>query len=111
MNKARDIIEIKEDRIIAQLSYTVKKLDDSVYMGYIPSLDIPFTIRNREAAREIAGNLIISLFMKWLNQGKLDLFKEKLEKFKFTHHILSPNQFIHSAPSRSFKIHRELDVV
>ena len=105
----KDTIEIKENRVIAKLSITLKKLDGAAYMGYVPSLDIPFTSPSKAKATKIAGGLVNSLLMKWQRKGDL---KEKLELYNFSENThLSQTRFEHSAPSKSFKIREEFDLV
>jgi hypothetical protein len=100
----KDIIEIKENKIIVRLTFTVEQLD-SAYMGYIPSFDIPFTSPNQETAGEIASGLINALFNQWLKKGNLELVKEKLELFKFSKYSLSSDdRFEHIAPLKSIRM-------
>lgn len=107
----KDIIEIKQNKISVQISFTVKKLDRA-YLGYIPSFDLPFTSPTEEKAGEIAGGLIKALFNKWLNAGKVEFLKQKLEKFKFSSKSqLSDTRFEHSAPGESLRIREELYVI
>lgn len=106
----KDTIEIKQQRIIANLSFTITKKDKS-YIGYIPSFDIPFTSPSEDKATEIANRLVNSLLKKWLKDGDLKFFTEKLEKHKFSLVNLSENRFELSTPTKSFKIRQELDVV
>ncbi|MCC9018678.1 hypothetical protein [Flavobacterium lipolyticum] len=107
----KDVIEIKKGKITARLSVTVKKLDSS-YIGYIPSFDIPFTSPSEEKVSEIAKGLINVLFKRWLEKGKIDFFKEKLEKHKFSpHDRFHQVRFEHSTPSKSIQFKEELYVV
>jgi hypothetical protein len=106
----KDVIEIRHNKIIARLSITVKRIDSS-YIGYIPSLDIPFTSPSEEKASEIAKGLVNALFVRWLEKGKLDLFREKLEENKFSpHYRFHQARFEHKAPAKSIKIQEELHV-
>lgn len=103
-----DIIEIKRNKIIVQISFTVEKTDNA-YIGYIPSFDIPFTSPTQEKAGEIAGGLIRALFTRWLNTGKVEFLKKKLEKFNFSPKTQS--HFEHTAIAKSIRIQEELYVV
>ena len=107
----KDTIEIKGNKITAQLSFTGEQVN-TAFVGYIPSFDIPFTSPSKEKASEIAGGLINALFNLWLRKGKIDLFREKLEKHEFNRHSnLNECVFEHSVPSQSIRIKEELYVV
>jgi hypothetical protein len=107
----KDIVQIKKGIITAQLSVTIERINDSVYVGHIPSFDIPFTSPDEEKAREIATGLVNALFTKWLKTGNLTLFKEKLKEYKFFKHSQSHSaQFEHFVPNKSFQIQQELHV-
>ena len=108
----KDTIEINKGIITAQLSVTIERLDDSAFIGYIPSFDIPFTSPNEEKASEIAKGLIDALFSKWLKSGSITLFYEKLEQYKFFKDSQSNSaQFEHFVPNKSFQIQQEFHVV
>ena len=107
----KDIIEIKKNKVIVQISFTVKK-SDTAFIGYIPSFDIPFTSPTEEKASEIAGGLIRTLFNRWLTTGKIEFLKKKLEKFKFAPQFQSDeSRFEHTAPEESIRIPEEVYVV
>ena len=100
----KDVIEIKEHKIVVRLTFTIEQLD-TAYLGYIPSFDIPFTAPNEEKAGEIAGGLINALFSKWLKKGNLEHIKEKLELYNFSKHTqFSDHRFEHIAPSKSIRM-------
>ena len=107
----KDTIQIKERTITAKLSVTIERIDASIYVGHIPSFDIPFTSPSEEKASEIAKGLINALFTKWLKMGNLTHFKEKLEQYKFYKHSQSSRaQFEHFVPTKSFQIQQEFHV-
>jgi len=107
----KDVIQIKNSMISAQLSVTVERIDDSAFIGYIPSFDIPFTSPSEEKAHDIAKGLIQALFEKWLKMGGLSLFNEKMEEYKFFKNASSRVQFEHFVPYKSFQIQQELHVI
>jgi hypothetical protein len=108
----KDTIRIINGTIKAEMSVAIERLEASVYIGYIPSFDLPFTSPTEEKASEIAKGLVNALFTKWLEIGNLTLFKEKLEEYKFFKHPQSSfSQFEHFVPNKSFQIQQELHVV
>ena len=107
----KDTIEIRDNIIIAQLSYTGEQVE-TAFIGYIPSFDLPFTSPNKEKASEIAGGLVDALFNLWLKKGKVDFVLEKLEKYQFTQQTNAEQcVFEHSVPSQSIRIKEELYVI
>ena len=106
----KDIIQIKEKSIRAQLSVTVEPIDTTGFIGHIPSFDIPFTSPSEDKAREMARGLIKALFAKRLTMGGIDLFEQKLTENKF---YKSPSHltYEHVVTTKSFQIQEEFDVV
>lgn len=107
----KDIVQIKKNIISVQLSVSVERIDDSAYIGHIPSFDIPFTSPNKEKAVEIANGLVKALFTKWLKIGGVNYLIEKLEEYKFFKYSLNRTEFEHFVPTKSFQIKQELHVV
>jgi hypothetical protein len=106
----QDRIEIKSGRIVANLSINIEEKDNS-FLGYIPSLDIPFTAASKDSVGEIAGGLITTLFNIWLKKGNMTLFIEKLKKHNFIQkHDANEFHFSHKSGSNSIKIKQELNV-
>lgn len=106
----KDTIQIKRRVITAQISVTIERLDSTSFIGHIPSFGIPFTSPSEEKAGEIAKGLIKALFNRWLESGGIDLFKNKLEEYKF----LKPSrriEFEHFVSKKSFQICEELHVI
>lgn len=106
----QDRIEIKSGRIVANLSINIEEKDNS-FLGYIPSLDIPFTAASKDRDGEIAGGLITALFNIWLKKGNMVLFVEKLKKHNFIQkQDTNEFHFSHKFGSNSIKIKQELNV-
>lgn len=108
----KDTVEIKKDKIIAQLSFILEKKENS-YVGYIPSFDIPFTSPSLDKASQIAKGLVNALFVMWLKKGRINLVIEKLEKFKFyTDSTQFKYHFEHDSPIKTTqRIQEELHVI
>lgn len=104
----KDVIKIENGVIFAQLSVTIEQVD-SIYIGYIPSFDLPFTSPTKEKAKEIAKGLINALFKKWYHLG---VFEQKLMQYKFNKsQSISLEQFENIVHKKSFQFKQQVDVV